>query len=1035
MKALKKSLYCCGLILLAIAFNTPSANAQSTTTGALSGEVMAQEGNTLLPGATVTAIHEPTGTRYSAITRDDGHFLIPNVRVGGPYKVTAGASGFRDQTTSNVFVQLGEDANLTFQLQLATIEEVVTVVGESSALINPSKTGATSQVYQEALESLPTIARGLEDFARTNPFFTVTPDNAEDSRLTVAGRSNRYNNISIDGAVNNDLFGLSASGTPGGQTQTTPISLDAIQELQLLVAPFDVRQGGFSGGGINAVTRSGTNAFKGSVFYFTRDDSLVGDGGDGFNDFGTFEEEQYGFRLGGPLRRDKVFFFLSGEGSTLDEPAGFSIGGASGQDFGHRAEAERFRQISIDRYGFDPGSFDEAGLPTTSDKLFGRVDFNLGESHQLTLRHNYVDAAIDILRPDRNQYEFPSHTQTIANETNSTVAQLNSVFSSNLFNEFRITKQTIKDRRTGEEPFPYVLVRLPDGNSFEAGTERFSTANALDQDILEVTNDVTLLKGKHTLTFGTHNEFFNFDNLFIRENFGAYQFNSLDAYAAGLAAQYDYSFSLTSNPKQSAKFDVTLLSFYAGDQWAVRDNLTISYGLRLDLPLFPDKPTRNPVSEQAFGLRTDEVPDGNEVWSPRFGFNWDVTQDGHNQVRGGLGVFAGRSPFVWISNQYANTGIEFGRIRLRNVPFVTDPFHQPGAGALFTNEIDLTDPNFELPQIFRANIAYDRDLGFWGLVASAELIYSSNIEEINYQNLNKVPANRNAFDGRPIFQNFSRSFTDVIFLTNTSEGDQTSGAIKIERPFRDGIYGYISYAFGESNVVNDGTSSQAVSNWRFMETPGDPNNLPLSLSDFEIEDRFNAAISYQFNRTTRFPTVVSLFYNAQSGRPYSTIYAFNGADTASINGDLETGNDLIYVPAGPDDVIIVGGTWSDLDAYIKADEGLDKNRGRIVPRNASRAPWTHQLDLHLAQELPIRTTKLELTLDILNLGNMIDSNSGIVKFVNLGSVDPIRFRGLDPTTRKPIYEILTEVLNPDRRFDIDDLRSRWQAKLGIRWSF
>lgn len=1036
MKAFGKSLLCLALLLGVSLWWVPAADAQSTTSGAIGGLILAQEGETPLPGASVTALHVPTGTRYTAISREDGRFLMPYVRAGGPYTVSAASAGFREQTINDLFIKLGDETKLTFQLTLETIAETVTVVGESSPLINPSKTGATSQVYREAIESLPTISRGFEDFARTNPFFSVSPDNDENSRLTVAGRNNRYNSISIDGAVNNDLFGLAGSGTPGGQTETTPISLDAIQELQLLVAPFDVRQGGFSGGGINAITRSGSNAFKGSVFYFTRDDSLVGDGPDDFQPLGTFDEEQYGFRFGGPLSKDKIFFFVNGEVADKNEPSGFSVGGATGQDFGHAAEAQRFQQIMQTQYGFDIGGLNEVTLPTASDKIFARADFNLATAHQLTLRHNFVDSEIGILRPSRSQFEFPSHGQEIRNETNSTVAQLNSVFGSNLFNEFRLTFQTIKDRRTGAQPFPYVLVRLPGGDRMVAGTERFSTANSLDQDILEITNDLTVLRGKHTLTFGTHNEIFSFDNLFIRENFGSYQFNSLDDLEAGIAAQFDHSFSLTSDPQQSAKFDVTLLSFYAGDQWAARDNLTLTFGLRLDIPLFPDDPSRNPVSEQAFGLRTDTTPDGNQVFSPRFGFNWDMTRDGKNQLRGGAGIFAGRTPFVWISNQYSNTGIEFGRIRVRGeIPFNSDPFNQPTQiGSLFTNEVDLIDPDFELPQIWRANLGYDRDLGIWGLTASAEVIYSETIQDIAYQNLNYVRSGEATFDGRPEFEVFDPSFTDVILLTNTSEGDQTSAAIKLERPFRNGIYGYVSYTFSESNVVNDGTSSQASSNWSRMETTGDPNNLPVSTSDFEIKDRFNAALSYQFNRQTRFPTTLALFYNAQSGRPYATTFDFNAGDRASVNGDFQD-NDLLFVPSSADQVIVTGGTWADLDAYIEADAGLRSNRGRIVPRNASFAPWVHQLDLRLAQELPIRTTKLEITADIVNFGNMLDSNSGLVKYVNFSEVSPVRFDGIDAASGKPIYNLQSEALDPDSRFDVDDLRSRWQAKLGIRWSF
>ncbi|MEM9555847.1 MAG: TonB-dependent receptor [Acidobacteriota bacterium] len=1031
MKLFSRSL-CLALALAFVA--VPMAFGQGVTTSAIGGIVTDQDGGAL-PGALVTAVYEPTGTTYTAVTSATGRFNMQNTRVGGPYSVTAELDGFRPQQTEGVFTQLGEKVDLAFTLQLDSIEETVVVVGESTPLINSSKTGNTSNVYTEVINSLPSISRGLEDFARTNPFFNVNPDNDEEAQVTVAGRNNRYNNITIDGAVNNDLFGLGASGTPGGQTETTPISLDAIQEIQLLVAPFDVRQGGFSGGGINAITRSGTNDFKGSVFYFTRDEGLVGDGPDD-REFGTFEEEQYGFRLGGKIIEDKAFFFVNGEVNAIDEPSGFTISGGPGQPFGFEAEAQRFAQIAQTQYGFDVGALDEQTLSQESDKFFARFDFNLNDSNNLLVRFNYVDALKDFLRPESDAYEFPSHGHVIESETSSLVAQLNSVLGSDRFNEARISYQDVADqRRSAAQPFPYINVEVGDVE-FEAGTERFSTANALDQELIEIHNDFTWIVGDHTITIGTHNELFSFSNLFIRENFGSYQFENLDAFEAGIAFQYDHSFSQTSDPLQRADFDVESWSAYVGDQWAVRDNLTLTLGVRVDLPRFPDDPNRNPASEATFGFRTDVTASNDLVFSPRLGFNWDPANNGKSQVRGGVGIFAGRAPFVWISNQYSNTGIEFGRLRVQGeIPFNPDPFNQPTqVGDLFTNEINLIDPDFQMPTIWRANLAYDRELGFWGMTGSAEVIYSEVIEDITYQNLNLRDTGTTVpFDGRPVFETLDRSFADVIFLTNTDEGDQTSLALKLERPLRDGIYGYVSYVYSDSSVVNDGTSSQARSNWRFMETTGDPNNLSASTSDFEVEDRISAALSYRLEWNDRWATTFGLFYNAQSGRPYSTTYGFNFPDFASINGDGQS-NDLIYVPAGPGDVEIVNGTWEDLDRYISLDSGLDGARGGIVDRNASTAPWTHTLDLQISQEIPVPNSKLEITLDILNLANLFDSDSGVNRFVNFSGVSPIEYEGTTDDGR-PIYFLEDVVFNPEERFETDDLRSRWRAKLGVRWSF
>ena len=366
-----RSFLVCATTTLALLV-APAAFAQ-TTTGSISGVVSTDADGAALPGAQITAEHQPTGTRYSAVADDTGRFRILNVRVGGPYEVTSSMDGFRDAVASNVFVQLGEASFLTVRMQLESVTETVTVVGESSPLINPGKTGAASNVSTEALETLPTVDRGFNDFARTNPFFTITSDNEDPDAISVAGRNNRYNSISIDGSVNNDLFGLADSGTPGGQAGTTPISLDAIQELELVLADFDVRNGGFSGGGINAVTRSGTNDIKGSVFYYTRDKDFFGDGPDSLGEFGEFEEDQYGFRLGGPLSKDKVFFFLNADLEDRTTPSGWSIDGSTGQAFANGSlvnEANRFRSILMNNYGFDPGGLSENPRDNPSDKFF-----------------------------------------------------------------------------------------------------------------------------------------------------------------------------------------------------------------------------------------------------------------------------------------------------------------------------------------------------------------------------------------------------------------------------------------------------------------------------------------------------------------------------------------------------------------------------------------------------------------------------------------------------------------------------------------
>ena len=421
--------------------------AAQVTTGGLSGQVVAQSDRSALPGVAIEAIHVPTGTRYAAVTNESGRFTIVNARVGGPYSVKAALSGFRELEAANVYVSLGDVTNLAFEMTLDTVEEIIEVVGSSDDLISADRTGSSSSVSLDVIESLPTVRRQLQDYARLNPYFTIDPSDQSGTRLSVAGKNNRYNTIQIDGAVNNDLFGLADTGTPGGQADTQPINLDSIQELQLVVSPYDVRQGGFTGGGINAITRSGANQFSGSIYGSMRDEDYVGDGPLD-RPIAEFSEDQYGARLGGPILRDKLFFFVSGEMNRREAPTGVAADGSAGTQFNQPVQAAAFRQLLINRYGYDPGSLSDFPATQDSDLAFLRFDWNAAPNHSLTLRHNYVDGLRDVVG-DRSstRYRFETAIYAFDSETNSTVAQLNSIFGANMFNEARVSFQTIRDAR------------------------------------------------------------------------------------------------------------------------------------------------------------------------------------------------------------------------------------------------------------------------------------------------------------------------------------------------------------------------------------------------------------------------------------------------------------------------------------------------------------------------------------------------------------------------------------------------------------
>jgi hypothetical protein len=1026
-----------GLFAAASFLGAVPASAQTVTTGSLTGAVTDQQGG-LLPGATVSAVHTPTGTTYSAVTQTNGRYSILNARVGGPYTVTVTLSGFKKESVSDVMVALGEERITDFTLKLESVAETVTVVGQTPP-IDTTQAGAAAYINNLQKESLPTISRSLFDIVRVNPYFNAITTNNTVTAMSVAGRNARYNNIQIDGAVNNDLFGLAETGTPGGQSDAQPISLDAIQELQLVVSPYDVRQGGFSGGGINAVTKSGTNKLTGTAFYFGRTEALVGKGVTG-TPIAEFSDRQGGFSLGGKIVQNKAFFFGNADWGRKQTPTGFCITGC-GQTFtGAQADVDRFFSILENKYGYViPDARTQFSRETNSDKMIGKADFNLPNNHRLTIRHNYVKANNDIGSTSTSSYTTPDGFYRIRNTTNSTVGQFNSTFGLGV-NEFRVAYTNIRDRRAGQPfepmPFPRVTVRMPGSTSMVVGRENFSTANELDQNIVEVHDDFTVLRGRHTITLGTHNEFFGFRNLFIRDNYGTYTFNSLDLFDQGLAQQYDHSFSATADPKQAAKFGVNQLGFYVGDQWRARSNLTLTTGVRVDFPLFPDTPTANPASEP-FGYRTDVTPGGSR-WSPRIGFNFAPRGNSVEQIRGGIGIFSGRTPYVWLSNQYGNTGIEFTRVGASNasanrIPFVTDVNNQPrtvtgASGSSFTNEIDLIDPDYKYPTLMRGNLAYDRELPWFGLVTSAELLFTNNIQDVKYQNLNRIPGTAvQALDGRPIFVRQDTTLSDVIFLTNSGEGYTWSTLVEVRRPWRNHWYAQGAYMYGRSRSIMDGTSSQAASNWGNVYIARDPNNPPLASSVYEPLHRINFSGSVELPVFKGFTTTASIYYSGQSGRPYTLSYF------GDVNGDGRTGNDLLYIPASASEVAFSGGTYADLLAFVNADPCLAQYVGAVTPRNACLAPWSNQLDFRLNFGLPFNRVKAEITLDILNLINLFDSGSGLQRYATFNQISPVT--PVLTSGQITTYNIAF-LTNPNFvKFQRDDLRSRWQMQLGGRIRF
>jgi hypothetical protein len=1026
MKCIRAAFVCLAAVLAAI---SPSY-AQNVTTGSLIGVVRDAQGG-VLPGVTITATHTPTGGVYEGVTTGDGTFTLVNVRIGGPYEIAASLPGFREGKQTGVNVNLGQSTSIDITLQLAAVTETVTVTAIASSVFTATNSGTSANIEQAVIEGLPTIQRSLTDFARANPFFAPSNvNNNSGTVLSVAGRSGRYNNLQIDGAVNNDLFGVNDSGLPGGTANTEPISLGAIQELQLVVSPYDVRQGNFSGGGINAITKSGTNSVRGEVLYVFRNEDWVGYGVDD-RKIATFSDKQFGGSIGGPFAQNRAFYFGNVEWQRRQTPTGWSVDGSSGQAFGRQAEIERVLSIAQTRYGYNPGPITEFIRLNPNNKIFARADFNLTSGHQLTVRHNYIDAVNDVGTISNTRYLFPDQLYEFASVANSTVGQLNSTFGM-MANEARVTFQTIRDvRNNRNEPFPQVNIRMGGGQDVRFGTEQFSSRNRLDQDIIEINDDVTILRGQHTFTIGTHNELFKFYNLFIRDNFGTYDFNSIDLFESGQAQQFIYRYSQTSDPLQAANFWVFQLGFYAGDVWRVRRNLTLTYGLRVDFPIFTDTPLPNPAVSASYGMDTDVVP-SSSTWAPRIGVNWDLSSSTvRQQLRFGTGLFGGRTPYVWLSNQYTNTGNEFTDIDTgfnanNRVPFVPDALNQPG-GVGRANEINVVDPKYKYPRLLRGNVGYDRNLAF-GLVGTVEVLFSQTLQDIDYQNLNLSVAGQRP-DGRPFYTLFPNpAFRDVVVLTNTTEGSSWTVATKLERQFRSGWYAQGSYLYGDSQTVNDGGSSQARSNWvnNYFGLSG-VNDVPVAMSNFSPGHRITLSAIY----TRAFgPTEASFsaYYNGQNGRPYAYRYSND------VNVDGGATNDLFYIPRDASDVVIANGTFDQLMAFINECDGLTP--GTIVARNSCRAPWTNSMDFGVAFRVPMGRYRGEISFNLQNLMNAFNSGNGLVEYATFNGIAPAS-AAVDAATGKWSYSLNNVVLAPatNPRFSRDDLRSRWQGQLGFNFRF
>ncbi|MHA4895279.1 TonB-dependent receptor [Pedobacter sp. PWIIR3] len=1062
---MNKSLLFKIVVMLFVFVGSISAVNAQVTTSTLTGTVKDAKG--VLPGAGVKATHTPTGTVYSTTTSADGRFNIVNMRVGGPYTIEISYIGYQGEKVTDLFLKLGEPYVLNTTLndnanQLTEVE----VVGTKDANFNGKRVGPSTNVSKEQLQNLPTLSRSLNDFTRLTPQASGSINGG--SGQSFSGVNNRYNNISIDGAVNNDVFGLAANGAPGGQANTQPISLDAIQEIQIVLSPYDVSNGNFAGAGINAVTRSGSNKFEGSAYFFGRNQNSVGKSPDAARLKATeFYNTQYGFRLGGPIIKNKLFFFVNGELGRVQQPTTFNAG-----ELGSVlsvADAQSIVNTLQTRYQYNPGAFDAINTQTRSDKVFARLDWNINAKNQLTLRHNYIKAFDDNMSRSGTSFRFGSNLYRFNDKQNNSVLELRSSISDRLSNNLIIGYSRIRDTRAYEgQLFPQIRINNVNatGNSVFLGSEASSTANELDQDVLEFTDNFKIFANKHTFTIGTHNEFFKFRNLFMNNFAGAYAYNSLADFtnnAKPNTAASTYSI-VPGETRPAARFDAAQLGFYFQDEIDVFTGFKLVAGLRADIPFINDTPPANPLVASTFAFqKTDQVPSGRIQVSPRVGFNWDLTGDRSIQLRGGTALLTSRAPYVWLSNQFSNNGMLTANINATNGTgtFIADPANQKAAGGTVgtTYEVNLANPNLKMPQLFRSNLAADFKLPL-GIMATLEGIYSKTINNILYSNINlksavgRINPNLSAGnDTRPLFNyplaagKVNPTFTNVFYLDNSSRGDSYSLTAQLQKAFGSNFYATAAYTYGQAKDVNSGASSTASSNTNFVQTLTGPNNPPLAISNYDIRHRVIGSLNYTINygKQKASGTTISLFYSGKSGTPFTYLY------DGDLNQDGATGNDLLYVPrnlseikladipattgTNPTPLIPVATQWANLDAFINADPYLSKIRGQYTERNGARMPWENLVDLRIMQTLGavIKGSKnnIQLSFDVFNVGNLINKDWGRSYFLSNQASTIIKYNY--NATTGGTYNFTPPVNN--KAYSVSSFTSRWQGQIGVRYNF
>ncbi len=1095
-----KRFFVLALLAACMATTATTAAAQGVTTGSLGGRVTAQQGGAGMAGARVRALHVPSGTAYQALTRADGRYNIPGMRVGGPYTVSANMIGFAPRQETGIIIQLGVQTEVNFTIAPAAVQlAAVSVTAVSGGVLSQSRSGAATTVSRNAIEQLPTINRTIGDFTRLTP---------QASGSSFAGQDNRLNNITVDGSYFNNSFGL--AGAPGGRTNVSPIPLDAVDQIQVNVAPFDVRQGNFVGAGVNAVTKSGTNTFAGSVYRVSRDQDYVGKkvGTLPFNP-GTFTFSQWGARLGGPIIKNKLFFFVNYETDENTRPGTLFTANTGGQAVtGNttRVLASDLTTLSTflaDKFKYATGASEGYPFVTPSERIIGKLDFNANDNNKFSFRYIQLNSSTDVLASGSNAIGFGNRTNnansmsfansnySILENIKSYVGEWNSQIGARVSNNMIAGYTTNDESRAGKGDFFPIVDILNNGLTYMSfGTEAFTPNNELRYNTLQFQNNLSITTERHDITLGVTAQRYRSENVFFPGSQSAYVYNSLADFYTD-ANDYLANPNRTTSPVTLNRFQLRynnipgqvkpiqpLEVLYAGaymqDEIRVTPRLRMTFGVRVDVPKFKQTALNNPAVPlltfrdeigQVQSYRTDKMPDAKPLWSPRFGFNWNARADRATQVRGGSGIFTGSPAYVWISNQIGQNGILTGfdeRISTTAAPVTNRPFnpnpatYRPASvngSPAASYELNVTDPNFRFPQVWRSDIAIDQRLPF-GFIGTIEYLYNQDINGNYYINANLANPNSSygAPDNRPRWTGSPRinpNITNAYVLKNQNTGNSYNISASLEKAFTTGLFAKAAYAYGSArNTVDAGSTAGGTFNGN--QISGNPNRAPTAYSGNWSGHRAFLVLAYTKKYFGFGATGVSVFNELRNIG--NTSYTVAG----DLNGDGVNGNDLVYVPRStgemnfqPYSVTVSGVTrnftiaeqttaWEN---YITQDRYLSKRRGQYVERNAVFLPTLFRSDLSVTQDLFANVAslqnKVQLRVDILNVGNLLNKGWGGSQRVI--STQPLVL-GSGVTVgpdAQPVYRfrnIGTELLNGtfQRTTNTDDV---WRLQLGLRYTF